>query len=211
MVPSQSFTQVVIVKLQSVKTPSSYLAIRGGNVHGKVGVYCDNSNFILAIVSIHKMYHSFNSGHNEGHYYNVNDSTVVQVYYWVFVDVQGRGGPFCDFKVGVLPDNYVILESVSQPGNYINMTARGVPSLSNAVLPTSQDAQFFVRLTKQFYAPRAPLTTPTGMPSLFSKLRSDMIIQLEAFHTGVFLSAMPNAIVSASSNPMDPNSKLLVS
>ena len=42
VVPSQSFTQVVIVKLQSVKTPSSYLAIRGGNVHGKVGEYCDN-------------------------------------------------------------------------------------------------------------------------------------------------------------------------
>ena len=89
------------------------------------------------------------------------------------------------------------------------MTAQGVPSLSNAVMPTSQDAQFFVRLTRQFYAPRAPLTTPTGMPSLFAKLRNDMIIQLEAFHTGVFLSAMPNAVVSASSNPMDPNSKLL--
>ena len=126
------------------------------------------------------------------------------------LDVQGRGGPFCDLKVGVLPDNYVVLESVSQPGNYVNMTARGIPSPSNTVLPTSPDAQFFVRLSKQFYASRAPLTTPTGMPSLFAKLRNDMIIQLEAFHTGVFLSAMPNTVVGASSNPMDPNSKLII-
>ena len=36
MVPSQTVAQVVIVKLQSVATPSNYLAIRGGNVHGKV-------------------------------------------------------------------------------------------------------------------------------------------------------------------------------
>ena len=36
VVPSQTVAQVVIVKLQSVATPSNYLAIRGGNVHGKV-------------------------------------------------------------------------------------------------------------------------------------------------------------------------------
>ena len=38
MVPIQTVAQIVIVKLQSVTSPSNYLAIRGGNVHGKVGV-----------------------------------------------------------------------------------------------------------------------------------------------------------------------------
>ena len=47
VVPSQTVTQVLIVKLQSEKTPSNYLAIRGGNVHGKVSVYDDNSNKLL--------------------------------------------------------------------------------------------------------------------------------------------------------------------
>ena len=87
------------------------------------------------------------------------------------------------------------------------MTAQGVPNPSNAVLPTSQDAQFFVRLSKQFYTPRMPITTPRGIPSLITKLRNDMIVQLEAFHTGVFLSVIPNSYVAVSSNPMDPNSK----
>lgn len=90
------------------------------------------------------------------------------------------------------------------------MTAQGVPNRSNAVLSTSPDAQFFVRLSKQFYTPRTPLLTPSGASSLITKLHNDMIIQLEAFHTGVFLSAIPNNVVSASSDPMDPNSKSLV-
>ena len=47
VVPSQTVTQVLIVKLQSEKTPSNYLAIRGGNVHGKVSVYDDNNNKLL--------------------------------------------------------------------------------------------------------------------------------------------------------------------
>ena len=47
VVPSQTVTQVLIVKLQSDKTPSNYLAIRGGNVHGKVSVYDDNNNKFL--------------------------------------------------------------------------------------------------------------------------------------------------------------------
>ena len=38
MVPVQSVAQIVIVKLQSVTSPSDYIAIRGGGVHGKVGV-----------------------------------------------------------------------------------------------------------------------------------------------------------------------------
>lgn len=126
------------------------------------------------------------------------------------VGIQGKGGPFCDLRIGVLPDNYVVLESLSQPGNYVNMTAQGVPNPSNAVLPTSQDAQFFVRLSKQFYTPRMPITTPRGTPSLITKLRNDMIVQLEAFHTGVFLSVIPNSFIAVSSNPMDPNSKSLL-
>ena len=38
MVPAQSVSQVVIVKLQSVASPSDYIAIRGGRVLGKVGI-----------------------------------------------------------------------------------------------------------------------------------------------------------------------------
>ena len=106
-----------------------------------------------------------------------------------------------------MPDNYVVLESLSQPGNYVNMTAQGAPNRSNTVLATSQDAQFFVRLSKQFYTPRALITTPRGIPSLITKLRNDMIIQLEAFHTGVYLSVIPNSFLTVSYNPMDPNSK----
>jgi len=87
------------------------------------------------------------------------------------------------------------------------MTSQGVPNPPNTVLPTSPDAQFFVRLSKQFYTPRVPITTLTGAPSMITKLRTDMIIQLEAFHTGIFLSATANNVIGVSSNPMDPNSK----
>ena len=87
------------------------------------------------------------------------------------------------------------------------MGAQGVPLPANTVLPTSPDAQFFVRLSKQFYTPRTPIVTPAGTPSLITKLRNDMIIQLEAFHTGVFLSVSPNSTVGVSNNPMDPNSE----
>ena len=87
------------------------------------------------------------------------------------------------------------------------MTAQGVPNPTNTVLPTSQDAQFFIRLSKQFYTSRKPITTPRGTPSLITKIRNDMIIQMEAFHTGVFLSVIPNGYITVSSNPMDPNSK----
>lgn len=87
------------------------------------------------------------------------------------------------------------------------MTTQGAPNPPNTVLPTSPDAQLFVRLSKQFYTPRVSVTTPTGAPSVITKLRNDIIIQLEAFHTGVFLSATANNIIGVSDNPMEPNSK----
>ena len=120
---------------------------------------------------------------------------------------QGKGGPFCQFKVGVLPDNYVTLESVSSAGSYVNMSAQGIANPANSVMPTSPDAQFFVRLNKQFYIPRVPLITPFGSPSVINKIQDGMIVQLEAFHTGVFLAVMPNGSVNISSNVMDPNSE----
>ena len=120
---------------------------------------------------------------------------------------QGKGGPFTQLKLGVLPDNYVTLESVSNPGNYVNMSSQGVANAPNTIMPTSPDAQFFVRLNKQCYTPRTTLMTPFGTPSLINKIHNDMIVQLEAFHTGVFLAVIPNGSVTMSSNPMDPNSK----
>lgn len=122
---------------------------------------------------------------------------------------QGKGGPFTQLKLGVLPDNYVTLESVSNPGNYVNMSSQGVANAPNTIMPTSPDAQFFVRLNRQCYTPRTTLMTPFGTPSLINKVHNDMIVQLEAFHTGVFLAVMPNGSVTMSSNPMDPNSKCL--
>ena len=115
---------------------------------------------------------------------------------------QGKGGPFTQLKLGVLPDNYVTLESVSNPGNYVNMSSQGVANAPNTIMPTSPDAQFFVRLNKQCYTPRTTLMTPFGTPSLINKIHNDMIVQLEAFHTGVFLAVMPNGSVTMSSNPV---------
>jgi len=89
------------------------------------------------------------------------------------------------------------------------MSSQGVTNAPNTIMPTSPDAQFFVRLNRQCYTPRTTLMTPFGTPSIINKIQNDMVIQLEAFHTGVFLAVMPDGSVSISSNPMDPNSKWL--
>ena len=45
-----------------------------------------------------------------------------------------------------MPDNYIYLESMNQPGTYLGFDVRGNPRKPRELGPTEVDAQFFVRI-----------------------------------------------------------------
>ena len=61
--------------------------------------------------------------------------------------VQGRGDIFSQFKIHLLPDNYIMLESVKMPGHFVNMTGNGRSKPPASVAMTDPDGQFYVRVS----------------------------------------------------------------
>lgn len=94
------------------------------------------------------------------------------------VDAKGRGDIFSQFKIHLLPDNYVMLESVKMPGHFVNMTGNGRSKPPASISMTDPDGQFYVRVSKQMYAPSQTIFNAMGAPSVLNTLQDKMLVQL---------------------------------
>ena len=61
-----------------------------------------------------------------------------------FVNFQGKGGPFCEFRVRVQQDRTVLLESVKNPLQFITIGANGAPGEVRGILDKEPSRRFYV-------------------------------------------------------------------
>jgi len=57
---------------------------------------------------------------------------------------QGKGGPFCEFRVRVQGERSVILESVKNPLQFVTVGEDGSPQDVRAILDKEPSRRFFV-------------------------------------------------------------------
>lgn len=110
----------------------------------------------------------------------------------------------CHLRPVVLPDNYVVFESVKSPGEYVAMQKNDVPPEKvNGLSDGDTMVQFFVRVERQKHTYSNAIMTPFGRPSIANQLRDQCVIQLYLKSSNTFLSINGNGIVLSTANGGD--------
>jgi hypothetical protein len=111
----------------------------------------------------------------------------------------------CHLRVHVQPDNYVVFESVKNPGEFVAMQKNDVPPEKVKGLEMSDEmVQFFVRVERQKHPHSQQIMTPFGRLSIANQLRDRSIIQLY-LKPSTYLSINGTGFILSTTNGGDKN------
>ncbi|XP_011404280.2 PREDICTED: uncharacterized protein LOC105312944 [Amphimedon queenslandica] len=115
---------------------------------------------------------------------------------------KGSNDKHCPLKVHVLPDNYIYLESLHQPGTYVGFDQRGNPRKPKELAPSEVDAQFFVRILRQKHL-SYDIKNPGGGASVFTRIPDMSVVQFFVSGHEKYLSINSAGAVLTTANPND--------
>ena len=118
------------------------------------------------------------------------------------VSAKGRGDANSSLKVHILPEGFIMLESVKMPGHFVNVSKNGRSKAPASVALNDPEGQFTIRVTKQNYSPSQCIMNG-GRQSILNQLEDKMLVQLVGRATGQCMMIKGNGVFAGTGNTND--------